>query len=284
MTVSLVEALGGPAAVVAAELRPPRAELAGADGIDAWIDTYHAVHRLSRNGTRVFLTDSAVGTEEEDNLRHLMANIGTDVPRDRIVPFLTAKHPLEYCLSYAERAARRLPALVVLGGDERSAPPRCVQHAWQLRQLIQGARAGPRARRLGQSAADPEEQARLPRPEPTSRGVLSDAGRVAPRPRARRARSSGGRAPAASPCRASSASSTTAARTRRRSRRWSSSFRCRRQDCSRVRARASPPTGVRAHDPRAPFDPARGTSTSATCRSAARIKRYSEILALVDKG
>ena len=137
MMASLVEALGGASGVVAAELRPPRAELAGADGIDAWIDTYHAVHRLSRNGTRVFLTDSAVGTEEEDNLRHLMANIGTDVPRDRIVPFLTAKHPIEYCLSYAERAAQAgFPALVVLGGDRSVGVPRCVAHAWELRQRI----------------------------------------------------------------------------------------------------------------------------------------------------
>ncbi len=137
MTTTLVEALNGELPVVAAELRPPRAELAGADGIDAWIDTYHAVHRLSRNGTRVFLTDSAVGTEEEDNLRHLMANIGTDVPRDRIVPFLTAKHPIEYCLSYAERAAQAgFPALVVLGGDRSVGVPRCVEHAWELRQSI----------------------------------------------------------------------------------------------------------------------------------------------------
>ena len=28
---------------VAAELRPPRAELAAEAGMDAWIDTYHAV-------------------------------------------------------------------------------------------------------------------------------------------------------------------------------------------------------------------------------------------------
>src|SRR5450756_2532821 len=32
---------------VAAELRPPRAELASADGMDAWIDTYHAVRTLT---------------------------------------------------------------------------------------------------------------------------------------------------------------------------------------------------------------------------------------------
>ena len=161
MTASLVEALGGPSAVVAAELRPPRAELAGADGIDAWIDTYHAVHRLSRNGTRVFLTDSAVGTEEEDNLRHLMANIGTDVPRDRIVPFLTAKHPIEYCQSYAERAAQAgFPALVVLGGDRSVGVPRCVEHAWQLRELIRARVPGLALGGWANPNADPAAQAR----------------------------------------------------------------------------------------------------------------------------
>ena len=60
--------------------------------MDAWIDTYHAVRRLTRQGTFVFLTDSAIGSQEEDNLRHLITNLGTDVPRERIVPFLTAKH------------------------------------------------------------------------------------------------------------------------------------------------------------------------------------------------
>ena len=72
--------------------------------MDAWIDTYHAVQRLTRQGTYVFLTDSAVGAEEEDNLRHLVTNLGRDVPRDRIVPFLTSKHTLDYCYSYADRA------------------------------------------------------------------------------------------------------------------------------------------------------------------------------------
>ena len=123
--------------VLAAELRPPRAELAASEGMDAWIDTYHAVRRLTREGTYVFLTDSAVGAEEEDNLRHLVTNLGTDVPRQRIVPFLTSKHSLEYCLSYAERAHQSgFPALVVLGGDKLIGPPRSVEHAWQLRALL----------------------------------------------------------------------------------------------------------------------------------------------------
>src|SRR5260370_20132478 len=111
----LLTALGSGASVFGGELRPPRAELAAAEGMDAWIDTYHAVQRLTRQGTVVFLTDSAVGAREEDNLRHLVSNLGREVPRERIVPFLPSKHSLEYCLSYAVRAHRsRFPSLVVL--------------------------------------------------------------------------------------------------------------------------------------------------------------------------
>jgi hypothetical protein len=133
----LLSALRSGASVFAAELRPPRAELATAEGMDAWIDTYHAVRRLTRLGTFVFLTDSAVGSQEEDNLRHLVTNLGNDVPRERIAPFLTAKHSLEYCLSYAERAHQKgFPALVVLGGDKAVGAPRSVEHAWQLRQML----------------------------------------------------------------------------------------------------------------------------------------------------
>jgi hypothetical protein len=133
----LLTALKHQPMVLVAELRPPRAELASGEGRDAWIDTYHAVRRLTRQGTYVFLTDSAVGADEEDNLRHLITNLGTDVPRQRIVPFLTSKHPLPYCLSYAERAYQNgFPALVILGGDKTIGHPRSVEHAWQLRQML----------------------------------------------------------------------------------------------------------------------------------------------------
>jgi 5,10-methylenetetrahydrofolate reductase len=136
---SLAELLTTEQSVLAAELRPPRAELAAAEGMDAWIDTYHAVRGLTRQGVPVFLTDSAVGLQEEDNLRHLIANLGPDVPRDLVVPFLTTKHTLEYCLSYAERAWHNdFTSLVVLGGDKHVGPPRCVAHAWELRQAIRG--------------------------------------------------------------------------------------------------------------------------------------------------
>jgi 5,10-methylenetetrahydrofolate reductase len=134
---TLLQALASGRHVIAAELRPPRAELEAAASRDAWIDTYHAVRGLTRNGTYVFLTDSAVGLKEEDNLRHLVINLGTDVPRSCVVPFLTCKHPLEYCLNYADRAHEQgFDALVVLGGDKHVGPPRCVEHAWELRAQI----------------------------------------------------------------------------------------------------------------------------------------------------
>lgn len=134
---SLADSLSSGSPVIAAELRPPRAELALREGMDAWIDTYHAVRSLTRSGIYVFLTDSAVGLQEEDNLRHLVANLGGDVPREKVVPFLTSKHRLEYCLSYAGRAwQHEFRSLVVLGGDKSVGPPRSVEHAWQLRQAI----------------------------------------------------------------------------------------------------------------------------------------------------
>ena len=136
---TFIEALGSGELVVAAELRPPRAELTSAAGIDAWIDTYHAVRSLTARDTFVFLTDSAVGVPEEDNLRHLIVNLGEDAPLDRVVPFLTCKHPQGYCLAYAERARQHgFRSLVVLGGDRTVGVPRSFEHAWQLRQAIRG--------------------------------------------------------------------------------------------------------------------------------------------------
>lgn len=134
---TLLDSLRSAGTVIAAELRPPRAELEAAASRDAWIDTYHAVRGLTRGGTFVFLTDSAVGLREEDNLRHMVINLGTDVPRSGVVPFLTCKHPLDHCLAYADRAQQQgFDSLVVLGGDRNVGPPRCVEHAWQLRQQI----------------------------------------------------------------------------------------------------------------------------------------------------
>jgi 5,10-methylenetetrahydrofolate reductase len=137
VTNPLVEALEKTPNVLSVELRPPRAELDSAAGMDAWIDTYHAVRGLVRDGMFVFLTDSAVGAKEENNLRHLVINLGTDVPRSHVIPFLTTKHTREYCISYAESALHQgFSTMVVLGGDKSVGPPRCVEHAWQLREDI----------------------------------------------------------------------------------------------------------------------------------------------------
>ncbi len=123
--------------VISVELRPPRAELEASEGIDAWIDLYHAIRGLARQDIRVMLTDSAVGAQEENNLRHLVANLGEAVPRERIVPFLTTKHSMEFCLAYADQAVQHgFPSLVVLGGDKHIGRPRIVEHAWELRKAI----------------------------------------------------------------------------------------------------------------------------------------------------
>jgi hypothetical protein len=122
---------------MAVELRPPRAELASAEGIDAWIDTYHAIRSLTRHDVRVMVTDSAVGAQEENNLRHLVANLGDSVGRHQVIPFLTTKHSLEFCLAYADQTVHNgFPSLVVLGGDKHVGRPRILEHAWQLRKLI----------------------------------------------------------------------------------------------------------------------------------------------------
>ena len=123
--------------VVAVELRPPRAELEAAEGMDAWIDTYHAIRSLTRHDVRVMVTDSAVGAQEENNLRHLVANLGDAVGRHKVIPFLTTKHSLQFCLAYADQAVHNgFPSLVVLGGDKSVGQPRCVAHAWELREAI----------------------------------------------------------------------------------------------------------------------------------------------------
>ena len=125
--------------MVTVELRPPRAELESAAGIDAWIDTYHAIRSLARQHVRVLITDSAVGAQEENNLRHLVANLGSEAASASVVPFLTCKHSLEFCLGYADQAEHhRFSSIVVLGGDAHIGRPRCVEHAWQLREHIRG--------------------------------------------------------------------------------------------------------------------------------------------------
>lgn len=133
----LRDRLARPEPLLAVELRPPRRNLSGVKAMEAWIDVYHALDKLTQADTAIFLTDSAVGTSEEENLAHLVNNLGRKAVRERIVPFLTLKHPLDYCLRYAVRTRReRFPGLVVLGGDPHDGIPRCLPHAFELRELL----------------------------------------------------------------------------------------------------------------------------------------------------
>ena len=133
----LLEALRAPGPLVTVELRPPRSDLATADGIAAWIDLHHTLGRLTRDDLFVFLTDNAVGAAEEENLAHVGANVGGSVDLRRIVPILTCKHTLSYCETFALRAASDgFDALTVLGGDVSVPPPRCVPHGRDLREVL----------------------------------------------------------------------------------------------------------------------------------------------------
>jgi hypothetical protein len=136
-TAAVLDRLRGEEPLIAVELRPPKADLPAKRSMDTWIDMHHAVRRLGRNDTVVFLTDNAVGEAEEENLRHLVTNLAEDRQDAALVPFLTCKHSLEYCLMYADRAVSSdLHALTVLGGDHSVGPPRCLPYAYLLRQRI----------------------------------------------------------------------------------------------------------------------------------------------------
>jgi hypothetical protein len=127
--------------------------------MDAWIDTYHAVRSLTRHDVRVLVTDSAVGAQEENNLRHLVANLGDAVARKKIIPFLTTKHSLDFCLQYADQVVHNgFPSLVVLGGDKHIGRPRILEHAWQLRKLIRERHPALELGGWANPTADPQRQ------------------------------------------------------------------------------------------------------------------------------
>ena len=107
--------------------------------MSAWIDLHHTLGRLTRQELFVFLTDNAVGSAEEENLAHVGGNVGDSVELSRIVPILTCKHTLEYCETFAVRAASDgFESLTVLGGDVSVPPPRCVPHGRDLREILSG--------------------------------------------------------------------------------------------------------------------------------------------------
>lgn len=133
----LLERLRRPGPLVTVELRPPPSDLDGVEGMNAWIDLHHALRRLTESERFVFLTDNAVGAAEEESLAHVGSNVEEGVDLRRIVPILTCKHALDYCLLFASRAASQgFDAMTVLGGDRDVGPPRCVPHAQDLRAML----------------------------------------------------------------------------------------------------------------------------------------------------
>src|SRR5439155_13533 len=98
---------------------------------------------LSFGPSAVVVSPERLRRREEPNLRHVTINLGREADRSRIIPILTTKHSLEYCLEFAQRAhSLGFSSLVVLGGDKSDKEPRCVEHAYELRSLIRKAVPG----------------------------------------------------------------------------------------------------------------------------------------------
>src|SRR5437667_10036225 len=109
------------------EMCPPRMDLPLEQSVDAWIDSNRLMRKLTSLGRFVFMTDGAIGRREEPNLRHVTINLGPESDRSQIIPILTTKHSLEYCLEFAQRSYMLgFTSLVVLGGDKSSDPTPCL--------------------------------------------------------------------------------------------------------------------------------------------------------------
>ena len=119
------------------EACPPPMDLPLEKSVEAWIDSNRLMRQITSLKRFLFMTDGAIGRREEPNLRHITINLSPETERARIVPILTTKHSLEYCLEFADRAySLGFTSLVVLGGDKSDGVPRCVNHAWELRHRI----------------------------------------------------------------------------------------------------------------------------------------------------
>ena len=133
----LVEALAAGDAVRAIEFRPPLRELSEGGSVDAWIDLNRVARTLLGEGCFVLFTDDAVGAKEEESLQHLTSSLGDHADLSGVVPFLTCKHTLDYCVLFAKRAASLgVGAITVTGGDQDVGPPRCTQRSRDLRRII----------------------------------------------------------------------------------------------------------------------------------------------------
>lgn len=156
---AFLDALDEPGPLHAVELRPPRSGLDPSRSLDAWIESHHGLKRLLDQGRYVLYTDDAVGDREEESLRLLTTSLGPTADLSKVLPFLTLKHPLEYCLLFARRAASYgLGAVTVTGGDVEVGPPRCLPRSRDLRELIRQGTPGLPLGTWVNPYRDPEEQ------------------------------------------------------------------------------------------------------------------------------
>ena len=158
----LLRRLVQPDPLLAVELRPPRLGMGTTRSMSVWIDMHHAVQRLARQDTFILLTDDAAGDHEEESLAHLAANLGGSADLGAVVPFLTCKHPLEYCRMFARRASGLgVAAVAVVGGDHSVGPERCVPHGKDLRHILRADQPGLPLGGWANPHRDPVEQARF---------------------------------------------------------------------------------------------------------------------------
>ncbi len=181
---ALVNALGNGSLALSVELRPPRAELDAAAGMDAWIDTYHAVRGLvAERDVRVSDRQRRrrARRTQPSAPRH-QSRYGRAARSRRAVPHDEA---LARVLPRVRRAglARRLPLARRPGRRSHGRP------APMRRARVAAARSDPRARagsdagRLGESACGCGQTSGLPWRPSLQRRVLPHAGHLAPRPR-----------------------------------------------------------------------------------------------------
>lgn len=159
---AFLEALRQPGPLRTVELRPPPAGLRSGASLDAWIDIDQGVRSLLRAGRFVLFTDDAVGDREEESLQHLTTNLGSRTDLSHVVPFLTLKHPLDYALLFAKRAASHgLGGVTVTGGDQHAGAPRCLPRSRDLRKLIREQLPGLPLGTWANPQRDPVHQAEL---------------------------------------------------------------------------------------------------------------------------
>ena len=133
----LVAALAAGESIRAIEFRPPLRELSEGDSVDAWIDLNRAARVLLGEGRFILFTDDAIGSREEESLQYLTSSLGEHADLSGVIPFLTCKHTLDYCLLFAKRAASLgVEAITVTGGDRDVGVARCTERSRDLRRII----------------------------------------------------------------------------------------------------------------------------------------------------